>query len=235
LGEEPAGRAFSCFLPKLPEPKCILPQNTFLESESTPVTCSALLGRAIKWTMEFPAKRIPLFLFCLVAFLAASGQEQRGASDRSNGALREDAAAQQRSNRARPLTRAEGRRIVHAAMDSQHPVKSRYDCSHFVHGAYQRAGFPYTYASSSDIYAGDTGFLRVANPQPGDLAVWPGHAGIVVNPARHSFLSVLSRGPGVDRYDSKYWRHRGQPRFFRYVKATPSRVLSSSARNASSR
>ena len=184
--------------------------------------------------MEFPAKRGPLFLlFCLVALLAASGVAEREAAGRTDGG--EDAAAQQRPNRVRPLTRSEGRRIVHAAMDSEHPVKSRYDCSHFVHGAYERAGFPYKYASSTDIYAGDTGFLRVANPQPGDLAVWPGHAGIVVNPARHSFLSVLHRGPGVDRYDSKYWRQRGQPRFFRYVKATPSRVLSSSVKNASSR
>jgi hypothetical protein len=186
--------------------------------------------------MEFPAKRAPLFLlFCLVAFLAASGQEQPGTAEVSNGALPENAAMQQRSGRVRPLTRSEGLRIVHAAMDSQHPVKSRYDCSHFVHGAYQRAGFPYTYASSSELYEGDAEFRLVANPQPGDLAVWPGHAGIVVNPPRHSFVSVLHNGPGVDRYDSRYWRQRGQPRFFRYIKATASRVLSSSVRNASGR
>ena len=141
---------------------------------------------------------------------------------------------QQRLNRVRPLTRAEGRRIVRVAMDSRHAVKSRYDCSHFVHGTYQKAGFPYRYASSSELYEGDPEFRRVDNPQPGDLAVWPGHAGIVVNPARHSFLSVLHNGPGVDRYDSKYWRHRGQPRFFRYVKATQERMLSSSVRNAGS-
>lgn len=221
---------------KLREPKCISGQATFPGLESTPVTCSAFLGRVIRRTMEFPAKGAPLFLlFCLVALLAASGEEKREAADGSDGAPRENAAMQQRLKRARPLTRSEGLRIVHAAMDSQHPVRSRYDCSHFVHGAYQRAGFPYTYASSSDIYAGDTEFLRVTNPQPGDVAVWPGHAGIVVNPARHSFVSVLHNGPGVDRYDAKYWRLRGQPRFFRYVKAAPSRVLSSSVRNASSK
>jgi cell wall-associated NlpC family hydrolase len=189
-----------------------------------------------KEDMEFPAKRAQLLvLFCLVAFLAASGEEKRVATDGSDGAPRENAAMQQKLNRTRPLTRAEGRRIVQVAMDSRHPVKTRYDCSHFVHGSYQRAGFPYTYASSSDLYEGDAKFLRVSNPQPGDLAVWPGHAGIVVNPARRSFLSVLHNGPGVDRYDSKYWRRRGQPRFFRYVKATPEKTLSSSVRNASSR
>ena len=173
-------------------------------------------------------------LFCVAALLAASGQDL-GTADGSKAAPRENTTTAQRSNRARPVTRAEGRRIVHVAMDSSHAVKSRYDCSHFVHGTYQRAGFPYTYASSSDLYEGDAKFLRVNNPQPGDLAVWPGHAGIVVSPARHSFLSVLHTGPGVDRYDSKYWRHRGQPRFFRYVKATPERMLPSSVRNASSR
>jgi hypothetical protein len=183
--------------------------------------------------MEFPAKSAPLsLLFCLVALLAASGQEQRGTEDGSN---REDAVLQRRLSPTRPLTRAEGRRIVRVAMDSRQPVKSRYDCSHFVHGTYQKAGFPYTYASSSELYEGSAQFLRVANPQPGDLAVWPGHAGIVVKPAQHSFLSVLHKGPGVDRYDSRYWRHRGQPRFFRYIKAAPSRVLSSSVRNAGSK
>jgi hypothetical protein len=155
--------------------------------------------------MDFPAKSAPLFLvLCLVALLAASGLEEPGTADGSKRMRREDAALQQRLNRARPLTRAEGRAIVRVAMDSRHPVRSRYDCSHFVHGSYQRAGFPYAYASSSELNEGSAEFRRVANPQPGDLAVWPGHAGIVVNPARHSFLSVLRNGPGVDRYDSKY-------------------------------
>jgi NlpC/P60 family len=184
--------------------------------------------------MEFPAKNAPLFLlFCLVAILA-SGQEERGTTNSTKRSTHEDATLQHKSNRTRPLTRAEGRRIVQVAMNSGHSVKTRYDCSHFVHGSYQRAGFPYNYASSSELYEGDAQFLRVDNPQPGDLAVWQGHAGIVVSPKRHSFLSVLSNGPGVDRYDSKYWRHRGQPRFFRYVKGVPSRELSSSLRNASS-
>lgn len=185
--------------------------------------------------MEFPAKSgALLLLICLVSLPAASGQEERRTADGPKRGPRADAALQQRVNRARPLTRAEGRRIVRVAMDSRHSVKSRYDCSHFVHGSYQKAGFPYTYASSSELYEGDAKFLRIDNPQPGDLAVWPGHAGIVVNPARHSFLSVLHNGPDVDRYDSKYWKHRGQPRFFRYVEATPRRVLSSSARNPGS-
>jgi hypothetical protein len=65
----------------------------------------------------------------------------------------------------------------------------------------------------------------VWQPQAGDLIVWPGHAGIVVNPAQHTFYSALRSGFGVQPYDSVYWRGRGRPRFFRYIKARPSQVL----------
>jgi hypothetical protein len=119
-------------------------------------------------------------------------------------------------------------------MNSRHP-RTRYDCSHFVNTQYRRAGFPYEYASSSELYAGVAEFRRVTSPQAGDLAVWPGHAGIVVNPVEHSFLSVLHAGPGVDKYDSKYWKRRGRPRFFRYVEEAPHGGFSSALRNASLR
>jgi hypothetical protein len=55
----------------------------------------------------------------------------------------------------------------------------------------------------------------------------------VVNPAQHSFFSALSSGHGVDSYDSPYWKQRGRPRFYRYVKLGPSGVLSTSIRTAS--
>ncbi len=186
--------------------------------------------------MEFPAKGAPLLLlFCLVALLAAAGQEERGRPNGPKLVAREDADLRQRSHEARLLTRAQGSAIVRVAMDSRHHASSAYDCSHFVHGLYQSAGFPYGYASSSELYAGIAEFRRVASPQAGDLAVWPGHAGIVINPVQHSFLSVLHSGPGVDRYDSPYWKRRGRPRFFRYVEAVPSGVFSSSLRTASLR
>jgi hypothetical protein len=132
------------------------------------------------------------------------------------------------------LTPNEGLAILGTALDSRHHRSDfSSDCSHFVHALYERAGFRYEYASSSDLYEGTDNFWRVATPQAGDLAVWRGHAGIVVNPAQHSFFSVLHSGPGVDSYDSPYWRHRGQPRFFRYLKQAPSGVLDSSIRTAS--
>lgn len=97
-------------------------------------------------------------------------------------------------------------------------MRSQRDCSHLVHAIYERAGFSYTYASSSELYGGVEGFVRVARPQPGDLVVWRGHAGIVVRPSRHIFFSLLRAGPGIDDYEAPYWMSRGRARFYRYVK-----------------
>ena len=184
--------------------------------------------------MRFHAKSARLFLlFCLMAIPAALAEEKQG---RSNGAQRVTRESRDLPHKAigpRPLTRDEGLAILGAALDSRHHAGLPSDCSHFVHGLYERAGFPYGYASSSDLYAGIDEFRRVASPQPGDLAVWRGHAGIVINPAQHSFFSVLHSGPGVDSYNSPYWKQRGRPRFYRYVKAVPSGKFSSSVRTAS--
>ncbi|HYM78853.1 MAG TPA: NlpC/P60 family protein [Candidatus Dormibacteraeota bacterium] len=116
------------------------------------------------------------------------------------------------------LSMNERRSVIAAALESKKSPGGGHDCSHLVHSIYQRAGFPYTYADSDDIYAGTEGFRRVSRPQPGDLVVWPGHVGIVIRPTRHAFYSFLSRGPGIDDYQSRYWRGRGVARFYRYVK-----------------
>lgn len=109
--------------------------------------------------------------------------------------------------------------VMAAALDSKIPRFRERDCSHLVHAIYKRAGFPYAYASSDDLYDGVPGFQRETQPEPGDLIVWRGHAGIVVRPSRHVFYSFLSRGPGIDDYTARYWRRRGTPRFYRYVKS----------------
>lgn len=177
--------------------------------------------------MRLPAKAAFLLL-SLLAIPAAQAQKNQAQQKRENPNRpyqigREDADSQQD----RPLSLDEGLAIIGAALDSRHHP-SRADCSHFVHGLYSRAGFPYAYAPSSDLYAGVDEFRRVATPQPGDLAVWPGHAGIVINPAQHSFFSLLRSGPSVASYDSRYWRKKGHPRFYRYVSANRHAVLSSS-------
>lgn len=124
------------------------------------------------------------------------------------------------------VTADDGLAILGAALAGRYKVQGRSDCSHLVHTVYEKAGFPYKYESSSDLYAGIDEFRQVARPQPGDVVVWPGHAGIVVSPAQHTFYSALRSGFGVQPYDSAYWKTRGRPHFFRYVKAAPAPVLS---------
>jgi hypothetical protein len=194
--------------------------------------------------MRFYAKgALLVLLFCLGASASfAQEQEQQqqqqqkdrqGSSNHAYRAIRETPDLPRKPIKARPLTASEGLAILGEALDFRHHANLPEDCSHFVHELYGRAGFPYEYASSSDLYAGIDEFRRVASPQPGDLAVWPGHAGIVVNPAQHSFFSALSSGHGVDSYDSPYWKQRGRPRFYRYVNPIPGGVLSTSIRTAS--
>jgi len=154
--------------------------------------------------MHFPAKGRTLFL--IVLFAAGSVHAQQASDDRrvtTSGLMSSD-------DRLLVMSAALGRQVS----------RSKPDCSHLVHEIYSRAGFPYRYSSSSDLYSGISEFQRLTTPQVGDLIVWPGHVGIIVSPAQHSFYSSLRSGVGVDFYDSSYWRGRGKPRFYRYVKRT---------------
>jgi hypothetical protein len=138
----------------------------------------------------------------------------------------------------RLLTAKQGREIVSVAREHDSPERGTQDCSHLIHEIYAKAGFAYPYASSFEIYAGSENFARVKNPQPGDLVVWPGHAGIVFEPKQHIFYSLVSTGLDTEDYESPYWRSRGRPRFFRYVVArnvilTASNASASAPGNAS--
>jgi len=92
------------------------------------------------------------------------------------------------------------------------------DCSHFVQWLFEQAGLYYGYAPSRTLYAGMPGFRRVHHPRPGDLIVWPGHVGIVVDPDEQTFLSSLRSGVKTASYTSAYWKRRGHPRFYRYLR-----------------
>lgn len=94
--------------------------------------------------------------------------------------------------------------------------KTALDCSHFVNSLFQQAGLYYRYAPSVALYRGSSAFRRVYRPRPGDLIVWPGHVGIVVDPEHTTFISALRRGVRISSYTSKYWRRRGHARFLRY-------------------
>jgi hypothetical protein len=173
---------------------------------------------AVKHLMRASAKSVLLLL--LISLVSIPGAAQHPDLRYNAGAVH-------------TLTREEGLAVLGAALDFRHYRGSESDCSHFVHVLYQRAGFPYAYAPSSELYSGIDQFQRVTTPQAGDLAVWRGHAGIVVNPVQHSFFSLLRSGAGVESYDSPYWRRRGLPRFFRYVKGNPGVGLATSLRSAS--
>ncbi|MGP8092157.1 MAG: hypothetical protein ACLP72_02425 [Candidatus Sulfotelmatobacter sp.] len=153
-------------------------------------------------------------VFCSLALCVLSAQQ----TPQDSSAPR---ATANQSHTRKTLTRHDGQSVVAVALHSKVRRDSAHDCSHLVHEIYQRAGFPYVYASSDDLYDGVEGFRRVSKPQPGDVIVWPGHAGIVVQPSQHVFFSFLTRGPGTDDYRSRYWIARGQPRFYRYIKNDP--------------
>jgi len=155
-------------------------------------------------------KMMGRFIFaalCLVTASTALGQNVRSASAETHGP--------------RPIARTEGRRILAAIPTVDVESESETDCSHLVHDIYEQAGFPYEYVSSRDLYIGSTNFTRVRVPQAGDLVVWRGHVGIVIDPQQHSFFSFVSSGPDTQFYDSPYWRSRGIARFFRYVTDKP--------------
>ena len=117
------------------------------------------------------------------------------------------------------VTAREGKAIVNAALERDQEADRKPDCSHLVHEVYSRAGYPYPYARSIDLYFGIGSFVRVTKPQPGDLVVWRGHVGIVVDPAEHSFYSSVRPGLRTDFYDAPQWTARGTARFFRYAAA----------------
>jgi NlpC/P60 family len=116
----------------------------------------------------------------------------------------------------RLLSVAEGITILTAARKHRGQTRSKPDCSHLVQEVYATAGLEYPLASSRQLYQGVESFQRVGKPQPGDLIVWRGHVGLVVDPEKRTFYSSVRAGLKTESYDSSYWRRRGRPRFYRY-------------------
>jgi hypothetical protein len=123
----------------------------------------------------------------------------------------------QESGTLRMVSRQEGEAIVQVAWELRRGLGPKPDCSHFVNAIYAQAGLDYEYARTQDVFEGIDSFRRVHRPQPGDLVVWQGHMGIVVDPDEHSFYSSVLSGFAIENYRSGYWMNRGQPRFYRYV------------------
>ena len=110
----------------------------------------------------------------------------------------------------------QGQAVADFAMQSGPRVRPKPDCSHLVHLLYARAGLIYPYEDSRVLYRGVDDFQRVKTPQPGDLAVWLGHVGIVLSPEEKTFLSSVRSGIITESWTAPHWARRGQPHFFRY-------------------
>jgi len=176
--------------------------------------------------MRFHTKSAVLLLL-LCPFASDTLSAQRAAPNPDNPAATSRTAPKNGTRHEDPvglLSRDEGLSILGAALESRVQLRTKSDCSHLVHAIYERAGFPYPYVKSSDLYIGISEFRRVARPQPGDLVVWPGHVGIAISPEQRSFYSALHSGLGVENYDAPYWRARGRARFYRYLEAAPANV-----------
>lgn len=178
------------------------------------------------------AKKIRVVFALLMCALSSAVLAQHAPKSESQFS-HEPAAQLVDSSSPRLLNTDEGMAILGAALQARNTLRPYGDCSHLVHTIYEQAGFHYGYSDSTDLYDGVPEFRRVTRPQPGDLAVWRGHAAIIVNPAQHTFFSATRSGLRVESYDLAYWKHRGTPRFFRYVKSASSGSLSVTRTSAS--
>jgi len=176
--------------------------------------------------MRFRAKFAILTGLCGVAVCLVFAQD---GDYRHSGTQAETTSAEKAQENRGTLTDDDRLSIIAAALDRKVRHSQR-DCSHLVHAVYEEAGLPYSYAPSSEIYAGVEGFERMKRPEPGDLVVWRGHVGIVIRPSQHIFFSYLSSGPGTDDYQTSYWKRRGHPRFYRYIKNSCASCESASRR-----
>jgi hypothetical protein len=111
----------------------------------------------------------------------------------------------------------QGEALAAFALQSERRIRRpKPDCSHLVHLLYSRAGLIYPYQDSRVLYRGVSDFQRVKMPQPGDLAVWLGHVGIVLSPEDKTFLSSVRSGIITESWTAPHWVRRGRPRFYRY-------------------
>lgn len=110
----------------------------------------------------------------------------------------------------------QGEAVAAFALQSERRIHPKPDCSHLVHLLYARAGLIYPYEDSRVLYRGISDFQRVKTPQPGDLAVWLGHVGIVLSPEEKTFLSSVRSGILTESWTAPHWARRGRPRFYRY-------------------
>lgn len=170
--------------------------------------------------------RVSISVAILGAMLCSPGQSLGFQSQAASDQATPSAAASGKKSDApeRLLSRREGAALRDFTLARPVDLEPKPDCSHLMHQVFTAAGLDYPYANSFDIYRGVPQFRRVKSPQAGDLVVWRGHVGLVVDTAERSFYSSLGSGIQNDQYDNRYWRKRGQPRFYRYITEGPDKT-----------
>ena len=103
-----------------------------------------------------PTQTLVVLALCGLALYASSAQQlpQSVSSSASSRTKKDTVRSSQPSAARRTLTPDDGLAVIAAALDSRIHLDPEPDCSHLVHAIYRRAGFPYSYAPSSDLYVG---------------------------------------------------------------------------------
>src|SRR5207244_12430941 len=116
--------------------------------------------------MRLKTTGAPVFvLLFALAPSVLSAQQKRNSSEPPHRTVARTAVSFQKLPASRLLTADEGLAVLGAALESRHRhIQGNADCSHLVHEIYERAGFPYPYASSTDLYQGVDSFRPVTRP-----------------------------------------------------------------------
>ena len=101
------------------------------------------------------------------------------------------------------------------------------DCSHLVYRALNAArqqlgaagGFsvhPAIYQSTATMESSGQ-WVKTEVPEPGDLVLWNGHVGIIIDPAAGKFIGAqTSTGVKDESYTTGYWATYPGKRFVRF-------------------
>jgi cell wall-associated NlpC family hydrolase len=90
------------------------------------------------------------------------------------------------------------------------------DCSHFVWEVIKAAGHQGAHYHSTSDVARSADYSAVDMPAAGDIVLFDGHMGIVVDPGAGLFMGAQSHGVDEASYTSGYWGKQRHS-FYRYV------------------
>jgi cell wall-associated NlpC family hydrolase len=96
--------------------------------------------------------------------------------------------------------------------------KKGIDCSHFFHRIYAKvvdSSLPYM---TTGTLKTSSYFVDTQTPRTGDMVLWDGHVGIVVDPQTGAFIGAQSSGVGIaNNKTNSYWKKRAGRKFRRHT------------------